>query len=344
MKRMLIGMVLGAVLALPGPASAPHVQCGDTITEDTVLDSDIVCTNADVSSAAVTIGASDVTLRMANHTISSTADPGYGPDTGIRVGSPPSDSVSNVEIRRGTISGFGRAVWMLASDSSILKVHAIAKSYGFQIYGPRNYVYVSQIERVGEYPAGSIGITFGDYSGCACVSTDAETYGNTITGMAVGIESTSGDRPRHVLNYVHDCATDPYGYGIRVANYLTNAVVNRNTVQRCGQGSGIYVWNTINTEAGAGAKVRLNVTLDNAGHGLYVDDATAVIGRNTSNGNVLGSGIVSVKAGARIQNNTANDNGGYGIEGVAGTIDDGGNTASGNYDGAPENQCRNVSC
>jgi hypothetical protein len=340
-RTFVVGIALVALLALGGTAHATHVQCGDTITETTVLDSDIVCTGSDVHSAAVTIGASNVTLWMASHTITQT---GPGTDTGIQVGGPPSDSVSNVEIRRGTISGFPRGIWMLASDSSILKVHAIAQSYGFEIFGPRNYVYGSSIERTGDFPSGSIGINFDDYSGCGCVSTDASTYGNTISGMDTGIDSVSGDRPRHVLDYVHDCApTSSGGIGIRVANYSTNAVVNRNKVQRCGPGPGIYVWDTINFD-GAGALVRLNLLLDNTGNGLYVSDATAIIGRNMANRNLSGSGIVSSQAGTRIQNNTANDNGGYGIDGVTGTVDGGGNSAAGNGDGTPAQQCRNVSC
>ncbi len=343
MKRILVvGIALVALPALGGTAHATHVSCGDTITETTVLDSDIVCTNADNVSAAVTIGASDVTLWMASHTISSTADQGFGPDTGIQVGAPPSSSVSNVEIRRGTISGFGRAVWMLASDSAIFKVHAIVKSYGFEIFGPRNYVYGNVIERTGAFPSGSIGINFDDYSGCGCVSTDASTYGNTISGMDYGIDSVSGDRPRHVLNYIHDCATTPSGgIGIRVANYSTNAVVNRNKVQLCGPGPGVYVWDTINS-GGAGALVRLNLLLDNSGTGLFVDDATAIIGRNMANRNA--DGIISNDAGTRIQHNTANDNDGYGIYAAFGTVDGGGNTATGNGNGTPADQCRNVSC
>ena len=54
-----------ALLALTaGQALANHVQCGDVITQDTTLDSDMSCPGD-----AVSIGAADVTLDLGGHSI-----------------------------------------------------------------------------------------------------------------------------------------------------------------------------------------------------------------------------------------------------------------------------------
>src|SRR5918995_4880123 len=56
-------------------ASASHVSCGDVITEDTTLDSDLDC--GDLSGGAppaLTIGADGVTLDLNGHTISTACE------------------------------------------------------------------------------------------------------------------------------------------------------------------------------------------------------------------------------------------------------------------------------
>ena len=54
-----------ALLALTaGQALANHVQCGDVITQDTTLDSDLRCPNN-----GIVIGADDITLDLRGHTI-----------------------------------------------------------------------------------------------------------------------------------------------------------------------------------------------------------------------------------------------------------------------------------
>jgi parallel beta-helix repeat protein len=59
-----------------GQAIASHVQCGDVITEDTALDSDLI----DCDGTALTIGADDITLNLASHRV---GDCCYPDSTGI---------------------------------------------------------------------------------------------------------------------------------------------------------------------------------------------------------------------------------------------------------------------
>ena len=58
-------MVIATAAASAGPAEASHVECGDEITADTTLDSDLVnCPNN-----GIVIGADDITLDLAGYRI-----------------------------------------------------------------------------------------------------------------------------------------------------------------------------------------------------------------------------------------------------------------------------------
>jgi hypothetical protein len=58
---------LAAVLALllAAPAQASHVRCGDVITQDTTLDSDLL----DCPGSGVVIGADGITLDLNGHVV-----------------------------------------------------------------------------------------------------------------------------------------------------------------------------------------------------------------------------------------------------------------------------------
>ena len=68
MKRTTIivtAAVIAATAVSAGPAEASHVECGDEITADTTLDSDLI----DCESNGVVIGADDITLDLDGHLI-----------------------------------------------------------------------------------------------------------------------------------------------------------------------------------------------------------------------------------------------------------------------------------
>ena len=77
MIRKLTTATALALLALATPAGATHVQCGATITQDTTLDSDIICLEGQTD--GLYIGANDVTLNLGGYTIRAAATGGdYG--------------------------------------------------------------------------------------------------------------------------------------------------------------------------------------------------------------------------------------------------------------------------
>ena len=64
-------VVAGVSVLASGPALASHVRCGDTITTDTTLDSDLVnCPNN-----GIVIGANNITLDLNGHIIDGDATP-----------------------------------------------------------------------------------------------------------------------------------------------------------------------------------------------------------------------------------------------------------------------------
>ena len=71
------------VLALSAPAAdATHVQCGDVLTVDTRLDSDLDCAFLpDAEGTALTIAASGVTLDLGGHSV--TGPPFFSDTAGI---------------------------------------------------------------------------------------------------------------------------------------------------------------------------------------------------------------------------------------------------------------------
>jgi parallel beta-helix repeat protein len=113
-----------------GQAVAAHVSCGDTVTTDTTLDSDLVdCANG------LTIAADNVTLDLGGHTI---AGPGPGqrhwplPDfdvVGVRIRG------ANATVRGGSVTGFGLSV--LAQETrgaTITDITAAGSYYGIYLY------------------------------------------------------------------------------------------------------------------------------------------------------------------------------------------------------------------
>lgn len=74
---MVLAATVAVVLAVTGgEARASHVSCGDTITADTTLDSDLL----DCPNIGIFIGADDVTLDLNGHTIGGDGTPTAGCD------------------------------------------------------------------------------------------------------------------------------------------------------------------------------------------------------------------------------------------------------------------------
>jgi len=119
---LVVLLVVGWCLAVgAGPAFASHVSCGDTITANTTLDSDLV----DCPDNGIVIGADDITLDLNGHTIDGDGvlgcDEFYACDFGVdnTAGHP------GLTIEDGTIRGFATAVFVFgASDNRLRRLSA----------------------------------------------------------------------------------------------------------------------------------------------------------------------------------------------------------------------------
>lgn len=91
--------LLLSLTALASPASAEHVQCGDIITTDTRLDSDL----GPCPGNGLIVRADNVTLDLNGHTIFAANGPVE--QVGVLLG-----NVSGVTVRNGTVEGFDAGV------------------------------------------------------------------------------------------------------------------------------------------------------------------------------------------------------------------------------------------
>lgn len=89
--------LLGCLVAIGAGREARAVGCGDVITQDTVLDADVVCTGD-----GLVIGAHGITLDLNGHILEGDYDSG---DLAIR-----NDGFDDVTIQNGTIADWGSGV------------------------------------------------------------------------------------------------------------------------------------------------------------------------------------------------------------------------------------------
>ena len=114
LRRLAPAMLLAFFVLGTAPAAASHVACGDVITQDTMLDSDLSCPGD-----GLLIAADGVTLDLGGHTISG---PAAGFSAGVKVQH--DVTLQDVTIRRGTIRGF--EVGVLAEGGDGLAVRRLA--------------------------------------------------------------------------------------------------------------------------------------------------------------------------------------------------------------------------
>ena len=303
-NRMIL--VLGcavALLALTGaPAPAATLACGDSITQDTIVENDIVCTEA--SAIGLLIAAYNITVRFRGHTITGAGATGLG-SIGIT-----DDGVerSGVTIRDANIDGFDTGIYINAADTDLMGNSFSNVDTGVYLTGDGNYVGRNYM-----LSSGTIGF---DIAG-----NDVYLWGNRVTGQPEDGIVVDGDNSLIVFNKVLGCS----GFdGITVTGYTTFAKVALNTVTGCDTGIAM---------AGAGDHAHLQSS-DVSGNcdGLFITDPTALVKRNNAHNNTC-SGIATGVAGVTLRENGADNNGSIGIDAVIGTIDGGGNHASGNPDG-----------
>jgi len=245
---------LAAGLVPLSPASAATVSCGDVLTVDTVLTADLACGSG---SDALVIGADDLTLDLAGHTISG---PGayLTPWAGVRVA-----GHSGVTIEKGTLTGFQAGVVLDEStDSLVTKLTVHGNDQGINLAGGGGHV----VEKNDVYGNGRDAIRLG-------LSSGNQVSKNTVTDNVFGI----GVADLAANNVVDKNTLRGNGaFAIALFSGATHNRVEQNDVAGT-TGHGIQV-----SSDSSGSSLEKNAVSTSGLDGIHVDAPTTTITKNTS--------------------------------------------------------------
>jgi Periplasmic copper-binding protein (NosD) len=373
MRESFLGPFLAAALAATllslsaGPALADHVQCGDVITQDTTLDSDLNC-----SGDGLVIGADDVRLDLAGHAVTTT---GHGAD-GIS-----NPGFDRVVTENGNVSSPNIAIALGAVADNVLR--------DLSVYGRSGAVVAEgfvrgRIERSAMAGNGPIRLSAAEDSAVAenRINGDLGSAiyvvgdGNQITDNVADANSGIGVAGSRNL-IARNEATLLHGTGVAVSSG-THDVIEDNVL-----GAGSAFWARDLTDSRVSRNLgrtwyeyafvldnSSRIVMDhNVGEGLWLtgsddnrlvrnrlshgwsvaqfgppgfDGVSGVVVDSKSAGNTLlhnvaaaneGDGLQVDNIDTRLVGNVANDNGDLGIDAVPG-VKGAGNRASGNLNPA----------
>jgi parallel beta-helix repeat protein len=370
-----IGLVLAAatawLLLAGGEALASHVECGETITQDTTLDSHVVC--GDPDGDALIIGADNVTLDLNHFTVfascnefrSSVLNLGY----------------DGVTIRNGTLDAFFGVTASGVSGNHLqdLTIRACVEGPGVRLSGSDRNV----IENTDVSTYRGTGMILDDSDNNRLVGNGAsvallgsnhnwiertgapslyESHHNRIIRSAgaslrrshhnrieknvgqggfAAVHLTESHQNRIAGNDVSTHGYEPYpggqyddGAGIWLERSDRNEIVGN--VSRDNVFDGIHLLSSANNV------VRGNAASHNGRDGIFIDGFSrkTLLRKNVAHENG-DDGVDVESADTVVTRNTANFNLDLGIEAVSGLRKAKGNRAEGNGNPA---QCANIAC
>ena len=363
--------VVGLMAFGDSQASASHVSCGDTITADTTLDSDLV----DCPNNGIVIGADDVTLDLNGHLIDGdgTEAPGCDEMTELCDLGIASDDHDGVTVRDGSVREFGIGVFIRSarknralnisasrhdffgaavggSSRSVIRGGSFSRNIapegdGIGLFGSDHIQIVHNKIRRNPGP----GIHLFDSSknlikknvfsrnGPAILMEEADrndVQRNRVTrggGILVGPGNRNVIAQNHVSRALDSIAVEGGRGNLVVGNVVGRA---RQTGVRLGVPPDVF--------GSDDTVVRRNLVRGSGDDGFLVaekDDHT-LLKRNTARRNG-DDGFDIQSDSTKLTRNRAIGNDDLGIEAVEGVIDGGGNRARGNGD---PRQCVNVTC
>jgi Periplasmic copper-binding protein (NosD) len=374
----------GTVVAFhgaPPPAHASGVQCGDTITQNTRLDADLVNCPGD----GIVIGADHVTLDLNGHTIDGQGNGGGVLATGRR----------DVEVKEGAIQGFARGVSFDGVTRAAARRVALGgngiscvSSEGCTIEG--NSVFGAGISVVHAAPGAPTVIRRNvvrgaDAAGVTVNFTSGETTveKNLLEGNGSGIEALHSSVGRISDNTIRANGADGIRASLGGDSRITHNLIWRNGTDGIAldhfvdaQVFGNYVARNrghgIHGQALARPLLEDNVVVRNGGNGIFLEGFSPIqeptsfavltgnfasrnardgiaIAQTTHNSDLDGNrtlrngddGIDVRSATTTLTANRARRNADLGIEAVAGVTDAAANRARRNGDPA---QCTHVRC
>jgi parallel beta-helix repeat protein len=357
---MLVTAVALVAALNEGQALATHVDCGDVVTEDTKLDSDLINCPGD----GIVIGADNITIDLDDHTVDGDKkDAANDYDIGIDNGVLGRPSFDGVTVRNGVVQEFQSGIELSVGNRSLVRRLALRnnsnRGLGAGFSGD------NRIEENSFSGNGSSGITLDDSHGNLVARNEVSASGRC------GICVFSGDG-----NHIEKNLVSAIGeYGIYVVDTSAGNAVSRNVTWNNGIGirsadarltellSNLVFGNGVGIQVDSGssqnavrsnsvrANLRAGIVLDSPRAGSQPNENRVVRNSVTRNGAdgvmVLGAAsgnLLSRNRTARngddgidvesphtiVTKNKANRNADLGIEAIAGVIDGGGNKARGN--------------
>ena len=319
----ILGLAVAWLLALDAtPASANHVSCGDEITANTTLDSDLV----DCPSDGIVIDADGITLDLNGHTIDGDGElvrpcPGGTCDIGIE-----NELHAGVTIKGGTVKEFGLGVELQAARRNLVRdLSVLGNAFEGVVLagGANNSVRTSAISRNGREGM--------ELFGCH----NNKIARNRMAGNGdVGLIFDDSDR--NVIRHNRSRRNPEHGMIIEGAR---NRIVRNRSVR---DGGGILITGRDEMRT-VGNVIRSNEVRRSRRSGISVG-RVGLRRTRSSRDHVLGAGRDGIKIlnpSTRLSRNLAVRNGDLSVQAVEGVIDGGGNRARGNRD---PRQCVNVTC
>jgi parallel beta-helix repeat protein len=331
---VLVGSVGAAIVAAgvigsggPSVALASHVSCGDTITSDTTLDSDLV----DCPNNGIVIGADDITLDLNGHRIDGdgTEFVGCGKNELCDVGVA-NDGHDDVTIKSGTVTEF--ALGLLVGRAKRNRLRGLST---FRNAFNGIVLFRSARSVVKRSSASRNGLTTDSPGMVLFESHHNRIAHNRMVGNAdVGLDLLGSDHNHILHNRLRRHPLD----GIVIDGRFNE--IARNRVIR--NGGGILITKVGNFGPIVGNVVRRNYVRRSRTGGIGVDPVArrTRIRRNLVVG-AARDGIFVLNRRTKLTGNRAFRNGDLGIEAVRGVIDGGGNVARNNGD---PRQCVNIIC
>jgi large repetitive protein len=278
-RLLVLALVVAGVTVLgAGSALASHVRCGDTITTDTTLDSDLVnCPNN-----GIVIGANNITLDLNGHTIDGDGTPvdpcpeGEACDVGVANLA----GYDRLTIVGGTVRQFSVGV-LVTGGAAHTRLHQLAVSdttdYGIIVDGSTDSV----IDKTSMSDPGVNGLVLLD-SQHALVARNSVSGSTGYAMVLFGVDDSriqhnrlDADQHGFILgdsarNLVRNNAVSDSGGGIEVVDGATANRVEHNRFNHTGDGiivgdaSDNLIRHNLVTGAGGGEAGGFGIILDGA--------------------------------------------------------------------------------
>ena len=333
MKQLVRPVVIAAVgIALAGPeaARAEPVQCGQLVTQDVVLEADLL----DCPGDGLVVAAPDVTVDMARHRVD-----GTGSGVGIRVQAP------SATISDGSVTGFGDGIALPSGgvgDSLVADVDVSGSVRSGILLGACGSDGQPLPGVAGALAIRRTGVTGNAGAGirARCWIDETRVRRSRIAGNGLaGISFTNSSRgPRIALNRIVD-----NGGGVTLDDFSGGATVVGNLIDG-NANFGVFAFRS-------GVTLRWNTVTHNGTPGVFsggafLEQSVSVVEDNRFDHNVgsglsLSENVPELRARYAINRNTAIANTEWGIFAAEPGFSGSGNIARRNGQRA---QCFNFDC